>query len=101
MDPLEALHGIVDAGIGTGGLAELVQHQASAFLDRLENEFGFLKQARHVTTDGLDEVIQTWAAMPWTRCRTRAAMPAAAAQNGVDPVQDLGDAAEEKIEDLF
>ena len=75
MDPLEALHGIVDADIGTGRLAELVQHQASAFLDRLENEFGFLKQARHVTTDGLDEVTGRGRQMPWTRCRTRAAMP--------------------------
>jgi pimeloyl-ACP methyl ester carboxylesterase len=35
LDPLSALHGIVDADIGTGRLAELVQHQASAFLDRL------------------------------------------------------------------
>ena len=131
MDPLGALHGIVDADIGTGRLAELVQHQASAFLDRLENEFGFLKQARHVTTEshedgGNADAVQ----MAWTRCRTWATMPrtgrchrpgvtggdapgvavrtrdaggnaAAAAQNGVDPVQDLGDEAEEKIEDLF
>ena len=78
MDPLEALHGIVDADIGTGRLAELVQHQASAFLDRLENEFGFLKEARHVTTDGLDAVTDV------------GGNAADAAQDGLDAVTGRG-----------
>ena len=89
MDPLEALHGIVDADIGTGRLAELVQHQASAFLDRLENEFGFLKQARHVTTDGLDEVTDV------------GGNAVDAVQNGLDAVQDVGDDAADTAQDAI
>jgi pimeloyl-ACP methyl ester carboxylesterase len=56
VDPLEALHGIVDVDIGADRLAEPVQDQASAFLDLLEDEFGFLKDARHGGTDALDAV---------------------------------------------
>ena len=108
MDPLEALHGIVDVDIGAGRLPELVQGQASAFLDRLENEFGFLKEARHVRARmALDAVTDL------------GGNAADAAQNGldavndlgsnagdagkdaIDPVKDVGDEAKEKIEDLF
>jgi hypothetical protein len=122
MDPLEALHGIVDADIGTGRLAELVQHQASAFLDRLENKFGFLKEARHVATDGFDAAtdLGSDAAQNGLDAVTDLGGNAAdAAQNGldavnalgsdagdagkdaIDPVQDASEEAKEKIEDLF
>jgi hypothetical protein len=124
-DPLEALHGIVDADIGTGRLAELVQHQASAFLDRLENEFGFLKEARHVATDRLDAVTDVGgntagiakdgvdtvtdvggnaadAVQDGLDTVTDVGGNAAdATQDAIDPVQDLGDEAKDKIEDLF
>jgi pimeloyl-ACP methyl ester carboxylesterase len=106
-DPLEALHGIVDAGIGAGRLAELVQNQASAFLDRLENEFGFLKDARHVATDGVDAVTDLGGnaediAQDGVDAVTDVGGNAAdAAQDGVDAVQDLGDEAKDKIKDLF
>jgi pimeloyl-ACP methyl ester carboxylesterase len=56
LDPLNALQRIVDADVGTGRLAGLVQIQASAFLDRLENEFGFLKDARRIATNGVNAV---------------------------------------------
>ena len=125
LDPLRALHGIVDADIGTGRLAELVQHQASAFLDRLEDEFGFLKEARHVATDGLDAVQDLGgeaagaaqdgldgvtdvggnaadAARDGLGAVTDLGGNAAdAAQDAIDPVQDLGDEAKDKIKDLF
>jgi pimeloyl-ACP methyl ester carboxylesterase len=107
VDPLEALHGIVDADIGTGRLAELVQHQASAFLDRLENEFGFLKEARHVATDGVDAVTELGgnaadAAQDGRDAVTDVGGSAAgAAQDGLDAVQDLGDEPKDRIEDLF
>ena len=107
MDPLEALHGIVDADIGTGRLAELVQHQASAFLDRIENEFGFLKEARHVATDGFDAVTDVGGnaediAQDGVDAVTDVGGNAVdAAQDAVDPVQDLGDEAKDKIKDLF
>ena len=71
VDPLESLHSIVDVDVGAGRLAELVQGQASAFLDQLEKRFGFLKEARHRAADALD------------------------------PVKDLGDEAKDKIKDPF
>jgi pimeloyl-ACP methyl ester carboxylesterase len=125
VEPLEALHGIVDADIGPGRLPELVQAQASAFLDRLENEFGFLSEARHVATDGLDAVTDLGgdavdAAEHGLDAGNDAGGNAAgaaqdgidpvqdlggnaadAAQDAIDPVQDVGDEAKEKIEDLF
>ncbi len=107
LHPLEALHGIVDADLGTGRLAELVQHQASAFLDRLENEFGFLKEARHVATGGLDAAMDLGgdaadAAQNGLAAVTHLSGSAAGAARGaIDPVQDLGDKAKDKIKDLF
>jgi hypothetical protein len=125
LDPLNALHGIVGADIGTGRLAELVQHQASAFLDRLENEFGFLKEARHVATDGVDAATDVGGdAMDTARDGLDAVnelggnaagaaengpetvnelggSAAAAAQQAITPVKDLGDEAKDKIKDLF
>jgi hypothetical protein len=125
LDPLNALHSIVAADIGTGRLAELVQHQASAFLDRLENEFGFLKEARHVEMDGVDAVTDVGsdaadaaqdgldavtdvggnaadAAQDGLDAVTDVGGNAAdAAQDAADPVQDLGDEAKDKIKDLF
>jgi pimeloyl-ACP methyl ester carboxylesterase len=107
LDPLEALHGIVDIDIGAGRLPELVQGQASAFLDRLENEFGFLKKARHVATDGLDAATDLGgdavdAAGNGLDAVTDVGGSAAdAAQDAIDPVQDVGDEAKEKVEDLF
>jgi hypothetical protein len=107
VDPLKALHGIVDVDIGAGRLPELVQGQASAFLDRLEDEFGFLKEARHSATDGLDAVNDLGgnaadgaenATDPVTDFGSDAAD---AAQGAVDPVKDLGDEAKDKIKDLF
>ena len=56
VDPLEALHSIVDVDVGAGRLAELVQDQASGFLDQLENEFGFLKDTRHGVEDAIHHV---------------------------------------------
>jgi pimeloyl-ACP methyl ester carboxylesterase len=107
LDPLSALHGIVGADIGTGRLAELVQHQASAFLDRLETEFGLLKQARHVATASVDGAADVGGdAMGATEDGLDAVMElgghaADAAQDAADPVQDLGDEAKDKIKDLF
>jgi pimeloyl-ACP methyl ester carboxylesterase len=107
LDPLEALHGIVDVDIGAGRLPELVQGQASVFLDRLENEFGFLKEARHVATDGVDAVQDfggnaVEGAQDGVDAVTDVGGNAAdAAQDAIDPVQDVGDEAKEKIEDLF
>jgi pimeloyl-ACP methyl ester carboxylesterase len=107
LDPLEALHGIVAADIGTGRLPELVQGQASVFLDRLENEFGFLKDARHVATDGLDAATDlggnaAGAAQDGIDAVNDVGGNAAgAAQDAIDPVQDVGDKAKDKIEDLF
>jgi hypothetical protein len=95
-DPLEALHGVVDTDIGTGRLAERVQNQASAFLDRLENEFGFLKEARHVATDGVDAVTDLAGnAGDITEdgldgVTDLGGNAAGAAQNGLDTVTDLG-----------
>jgi pimeloyl-ACP methyl ester carboxylesterase len=89
VDPLEALHGIVDVDVGAGRLAELVQDQASAFLDQLENEFGFLKKARHGATDALDGVTDL------------GGDAADAAEGTIDPVTNLADEATDKIEDLF
>ena len=122
VDPLEALHGIVDVDIGAGRLPELVQGQASAFLDRIENEFGFLKEARHVATDGFDAAtdLGSDAAQNGLDAVTDLGGNAVdAAQNGldavnalgsnagdagkdaIDPVKDVGDEAKDKIEDLF
>ena len=107
MDPLEALHGIVDVDIGAGRLPELVQGQASAFLDRLENEFGFLKEARHVATDGFDVVTDLGgnavdgAQDGLDGVIDLGGIGADAAQDAIDPVQDVGDKAKEKVEDLF
>jgi hypothetical protein len=125
LDPLEALHGIVAADIGTGRLAERVQQQASAFLDRLENEFGFLKEARHVAThgfdaasdlggnavdaarDGLDAVTDLGGnAVDGARNGPDTVTDvggdaAGAVQDAIDPVKDLGDEAKDRIEDLF
>jgi pimeloyl-ACP methyl ester carboxylesterase len=56
VDPLEALHGIVDVGAGAGRLAELVRDQANDFLSELEDEFGFLDDARDGAEDALDVV---------------------------------------------
>jgi pimeloyl-ACP methyl ester carboxylesterase len=89
VDPLEALHGIVDVDVGTGRLAELVQDQASTFLDQLENEFGFLKEARHGATDALDAVTDL------------GGNAGNAAEDGLDAVADLGDEAKDKIKDPF
>jgi hypothetical protein len=107
LDRLEVLHGLVEVGVGAGRLAELVQDQASAFLDQLEDEFGFLKDARHGATDGVDAVSELGgnaadAAQDGLDAVTDVGGSAAgAAQDGVDAVQDLGDEAKDKIEDLF
>ena len=107
VDPLEALHGIVDVDIGAGRLPELVQGQASVFLDWLENEFGFLKEARHVATDGFDVVTDLGgnavdgAQDGLSAVTDLSGSAAGAAQDAIDPVQDLGDEAKEKIKDLF
>ena len=107
MDPLEALHGIVDVDIGAGRLPELVQGQASAFLDRLENEFGFVKEARHVATDGFDVVTDLGgnavdgAQDGLDGVIDLGGIGADTAQDAIDPVQDVGDKAKEKVEDLF
>jgi hypothetical protein len=96
-DPLEALHGVVDTDIGTGRLAERVQNQASAFLDRLENEFGFLKEARHVATDGVDAVTDLAghagdiAEDGLDGVTDLGGNAVGGAQDAIDPVQDLGD----------
>ena len=107
VDPLQALHGIVDVDVGAGRLPELVQRQASAFLDRLENEFGFLKEARHGATDALDTVTDLSgnaldAGEDGLDAVTDLGGNAAdAAADAVDPVMDLGDEAKDEIEDLF
>lgn len=54
VDPLEALHGIVDVGAAAGRVAELVQDQADDLLD--EDEFGFLDDAREGAGNALDAV---------------------------------------------
>jgi pimeloyl-ACP methyl ester carboxylesterase len=56
VDPLEALHGIISVGAGAGRIAELVRDQASDFLDEIEDEFGFLDDARDGAEDALDAV---------------------------------------------
>jgi hypothetical protein len=75
VDPLEALRDIVavdiDVGAGAGRVAELVQGQASDFVDELEDEFGFLGDAGD------------------------------AAEDALDAVTDLGGHAQDEIEDLF
>lgn len=75
MEPLETLRGIIDVGsdvgAGTGRVAELVQDQASDFVDELEDEFGFLDEAGN------------------------------AAEGALDAVTDFGGNAKDEIEDLF
>jgi pimeloyl-ACP methyl ester carboxylesterase len=56
VDPLEALHDIIDVGAGTERVAEFVQDQARDFVDELEDEFGFLDEAREGAADALDAV---------------------------------------------
>jgi hypothetical protein len=56
VDLLEALHDIIDVGAGTERVAEFVQDQARDFVDELEDEFGFLDEAREGAGDTLDEV---------------------------------------------
>jgi hypothetical protein len=75
VDLLEALHDVIDVdidiGAGAGRLAELVQDQASDFVDELEDEFGFIDDAGD------------------------------AADGAIDSVEDFGDDAKDEIEDLF
>jgi hypothetical protein len=56
VDPLEALHDVIDVGAGAERVAEFVQDQARDFVDELEDEFGFLDDARDGARDALDEV---------------------------------------------
>ena len=60
VDPIEALHDIIDVdidiGAGAGRLAELVQDQASDFVDELEDEFGFIEDAGDAGEDAIDAV---------------------------------------------
>ena len=107
VDPLKALHGIVDVDVGAGRLAELVQGQASAFLDQLENEFGLLEDARHGATDALDAVTDLVgnagdAAEEGLDAVTDLGGKAGdAAEDAIDPVKDWGDEAKDTIKDLF
>jgi pimeloyl-ACP methyl ester carboxylesterase len=82
VDQLEALHGIVDVGAGAGRLGKLVQDQAGDFLDQLEDEFGFLKDARHGAKDALGAVKDV-------------------GDDGLDAVKDVGGNAKDAVEDLF
>jgi len=82
VDQLEALHGIVDVGAGAGRLGKLVQDQAGDFLDQLEDEFGFLKDARHRAKDALGAVKDV-------------------GDDGLDAVKDVGGNAKDAVEDLF
>jgi pimeloyl-ACP methyl ester carboxylesterase len=56
IDPLEALHDIIDVGAGAERVAEFVQDQARDFVDELEDEFGFLDDAREGAGDARDAV---------------------------------------------
>jgi hypothetical protein len=58
VDWLEALHGIVAVGAGLE-VAELVEDQAEQFLDELEDEFGFLDDARDGAGNALD-AMEDW-----------------------------------------
>jgi pimeloyl-ACP methyl ester carboxylesterase len=82
VNPLEALHDVIDVGTGTGRLAQLVQKQASDFLDQLEGEFGFLKEARHGAADALDAAKDSGGA-------------------ALDAAEDLGGKAKDEVKELF
>jgi hypothetical protein len=60
VEHLDALQDIVDIRIdvsaGAGRLAELVQNQASDFVDEVEDEFGFLDEAGDTAEGALDAV---------------------------------------------
>jgi len=60
VDSLETLHGIIDVDIDVGAgskrIAELVQDQATDFVDELEDEFGFVGDAPDAAEDALDAV---------------------------------------------
>jgi hypothetical protein len=85
LDRLEVLHSVVEVGVGAGRLAELVQDQASAFLDQLEDEFGFLKDARHAATNSLDAV------------KDFSGNVGDAAEDALDRVSDVEDEAKDQI----
>jgi hypothetical protein len=56
VDPLEALHSIIEIGASAGRVADLVQDQASDFVKDLEDEFGFLRDAGDAAEDVVDVV---------------------------------------------
>ena len=71
VDPLEALHDIIDVGAGAERIAQLVQDQANEFVDELEGKFGFVGDAEDAAKDALDGA------------------------------EDFGGKAKDKVEDLF
>jgi pimeloyl-ACP methyl ester carboxylesterase len=71
VDPLEALHDIIDVGAGAERVAEFVQDRTRDFVDELEDEFGFLDDVRE------------------------------GAEGAFDAVQDVGGSAKDTVENLF
>jgi pimeloyl-ACP methyl ester carboxylesterase len=89
VDPLEALHDIVDLAPDVGGVpervAKLVHDQASGFVQELEGQYGFVGKAGDAGEDGLDAADDL------------SGEAGDAAEDALDPVQELGDEIEDPI----
>jgi pimeloyl-ACP methyl ester carboxylesterase len=89
VDPLDALHDIIDVDVdldaGADRVADMVQDQASDFVDELEDEFGFIDDVPDAAADAIDTVEDL----------------GDDTKDAIDAVEDLGDDAKDAIDDLF